>query len=331
VRGFVVLTLVLVSGCGPARTDAVPKTPSSLTSPKSVVPVAADQREPTLTVRGARHRLELAPYAVEVDADDGGRIVEFSLDGWNALAQKSDSPVAYGNSFWPSPQSDWNWPPPPELDRLAWTPSSAAPAIALTSAVHAALGLAATERIAIEPETKSVRIDYTLENRGATPRRVAPWQNTRVRPGGLTFYPARGGMLPPSTLEPKLIDGVAWLLHDPKTMIENQKSFADGSEGFLAHVEDGFLFVKVWDDVPREQQAPGEAEIELYVDKTGRFVEIEEQGPYEEIAPGRSSTWTVHWLLERLAPEVPIEPGSTALVETARALASRARNRHRGR
>jgi hypothetical protein len=67
------------------------------------------------------------------------------------------------------------------------------------------------------------------------------------------------------------------------------------------------------------------------VDKTGRFVEIEEQGPYEEIAPGRSSTWTVHWLLERLAPEVRIELGSKALVETARALASRARNRHRGR
>jgi hypothetical protein len=295
------------------------------------VPIAAEKREPTLTVRGARHRLELAPYAVEVDADDGGRIVEFSLDGWNALASKSDSPVAYGNSFWPSPQSDWNWPPPPELDRLPWATNAEPSTISLASGIHAPLGLAATERVAIEPATKSVRIDYTLENRGSRARRVAPWQNTRVRPGGLTFYPSRGGVLPPSTLEPGLIDGVAWLLHDPKTMTESQKSFADGAEGFLAHVEDGFLFVKVWDDVPRERQAPGEAEIELYVDKTGRFVEIEEQGPYEELRAGGSSKWTVHWLLERLAKNVRIEPGSTALVEAARALAGGLKNRDRAR
>jgi len=277
-----------------------------------------------LVVRGARHRLESGPYAIEIDADDGGRIVEFSLEGKNALASRDDSPVAYGNSFWPSPQSDWDWPPPPELDRLPWQPKSDAGAIALESQANAALGLRARERVSFSGSSGVLRLDYTLENVGAAPRRVAPWQNSRVRPGGLTFYPSNGATLPGSTLELPIIDGVAWLLHDPNTMRENKKSFADGKEGFLAHVEQDLLFVKDWDDVPREKQAPGEGEVELYEDKTGRFVEIEEQGPYEELAPGASLVWTVAWLLERLAPGVAVEPGNPALVEAARRLVRRA-------
>jgi hypothetical protein len=277
------------------------------------------------SVHGSRHRLERLPYAVELDAADGGRIVELSLDGRNALATQADSPLAYGVSFWPSPQSAWDWPPPPELDRLPWSAHPEPHAISLESGVNAALGLAARVRVAFERGKACVRIDYTLENRGANERRVAPWQNVRMRPGGLTFYPARTGALPPSTLEPELAGGVAWLLHDPNTMTENRKSFADGAEGFLGHVENGVLFVASWDDVPRERQAPGEAEIELYVDKTTRFVEIEAQGAYEELAPGGSLVWTVRHSLERLEPSVKIEPGSASLVDAARALVRRAR------
>ena len=311
--------------CSPTHAEA--------TKPASPVPdsrpaelnVPKTSPEAKLTVNGARHRLELAPYAVELDAADGGRIVEFSRDGWNAIATKNDSPLAYGTSFWPSPQSDWNWPPPPEIDRLPWLSTSETQAISLESDVNAALGLAATVRVEFAPPGSSVRIDYTLQNRGSAARRVAPWQNTRVRPGGLTFYPSRGPALPPSTLEPSLAGGVAWLLHDPKTMTENQKSFADGAEGFLAHVENGHLFVAAWNDVPRERQAPGEAEIELYVDKTGRFVEIEAQGPFAELAPGASLAWTVFFSLEPLPGTLRVEPGNPALVDAARALVRRAR------
>jgi hypothetical protein len=282
--------------------------------------------EPKLTVNGSRHRLELGPRAVEVDAADGGRIVEVSLDGWNALATRTESPVAYGSSLWPSPQSAWDWPPPPELDRGTWARRAEPNAISLASEVNAALGLRATLRVTFERDSASVRIDYGLENCAPTARRVAAWQNNRVRPGGLTFYASQGHVLPPSTLEPVLIDGVAWLLHDPKTMTENAKSFADGAEGFLGHVEGSHLFVASWDDVPRERQAPGEAEIELYVDKTGLFVEIEAQGPYEELAPGSVLGWTVRHSVERLGPGVRAEPGNALLVQAARVLARRAQH-----
>ena len=111
------------------------------------MPNDASPSEATLSVRGARHRLEFGRLAVEVDADDGGRIVEWSLDGWNAIASKAESPVAYGSSFWPSPQSDWGWPPPPELDRMPWTPAPEPSTLAFTSAMNGALGLVARERV----------------------------------------------------------------------------------------------------------------------------------------------------------------------------------------
>ena len=259
--------------------------------------------EAKLTVNGSRHRLELAPYAVELDAADGGRIVEFSRDGWNAIATASDSPLAYGTSFWPSPQSDWDWPPPPEIDRLPW---QAKPGSSGDFARRAQrTRRSASRRRCASPSCPPARASAstTRSKIAARPRAGSLPGKTRGSARAASPSTRRGApRFHRSTLEPSLVDGVAWLLHDPKTMTENRKSFADGAEGFLAHVENGHLFVAAWNDVPREQQAPGEAEVELYVDKTGRFVEIEAQGPFEELAPGASLVWTVFFSLERLAP-----------------------------
>jgi hypothetical protein len=309
--------------CGAVGGEASPP-PLSHSAQPAEAEVSSEPEAPR-DFGGPCHRLESGPYAARVDAGDGGRIVEFSLNGRNVLVTRDESPVAYGNSFWPSPQGDWDWPPPPELDRLPWQAKSDGGAFVLESQTNVSLGIRARQRLSFDRTSPVFRIEYTLENAGRAPRRLAPWENSRVRPRGLTFYPTNGATLPGSTLELPVIDGVAWLLHDPNTMRENRKSFGDGSEGFLAHVEKDLLFVKVWDDVPRQRQAPGEGEIELYVDKTGLFVEIEEQGPYEELAPGAALVWTVSWLLERLAPGVAVEPGAKTLVEAARRLAQRGR------
>jgi hypothetical protein len=273
--------------------------------------------KPKLVIDGARCRLELEERAVEVDASDGGRITVLSLGSVNVLATRYESPLAYGTSFWPSPQSDWGWPPPLEIDKQPWAATIDGEELFLRSETNAALGLAASERISFEP-SGAVRVEYGLKNLGSAPRKVAPWQNSRVRPGGLTFYPTRGGELPPSTLKPVIFNGIAWLRHDPATMTENAKSFADGAEGWLAHLESNYVFLKIWDEVPRERQAPGEAEIELYVDKTGVFVEVEEQGPYEELTPGASLHWTVHMLILTLHPHTRLEIDSPDLVGAVR-------------
>ena len=118
---------------------------------------------------------------------------------------------------------------------------------------------------------------------------------------------------------------MAWFAHDPKTNARKGKLFADGEDGWIAHVDGELLFVKVFPPVAREKQAPGEAEVELYVDPAGAFVEVEQQGPYEVLEPGQSATWQCHWLLAKLDPEARRAAGDGKLLAQARGLAQSVR------
>ena len=281
----------------------------------SAPPAAASIRKVT---RRENYLLEFGDYQLEVDPQDGGRIVAFRLRGQNALLEKSASPDAYGSSFWPSPQSAWRWPPPFEFDRLGWKVSILGERLTLESLTNAELGLTARQELVGDPDRELLVIEYGLENRGKEATKVAPWQNTRMPPGGLTFFPSQHGTLPPSSLELRPEAGVVWMQHDPAGKKEG-KAFADGDEGWLAHLRGDLLLVKVFPDVPRERQAPEEAEIEIYVHGSGRFVEVEQQGEYVELEPGASSTWTVRWLLRQLPKAIPHQPG-TGLLDYTRKL-----------
>jgi len=278
---------------------------------------------PHAIVRRENHRIEFGELALEVDAVDGGRIVEFSLGGRSVVVPKSESAQAYGSSFWPSPQKAWNWPPPAELDALPWSASIDGKVLVLESRINEKLGLSATQRIEALPEKAAVRIELTLHNRGSAPLSVAAWQNTRTRPGGLTFYPSASPALPPSAFPLDPQSGVAWFAHDPQKNERKGKLFADGDEGWIAHIDGDLLFVKVFPPVPREKQAPGEAEVEIYVDPAGGFVEVEQQGPYGSIEPGQAARWQCHWLLAKLEPNARRAAGDVALLAQARALARR--------
>ncbi len=276
-------------------------------------------------VRRQNYAIEFGPYALEVDPADGGRIVAFSLGGRSVILGRDESPEAYGSSFWPSPQSDWSWPPPPALDKWDWKATVEGSAVLLESRVDDKLGLSARQRIAADVPRGAVDIEFTLMNRGTSPRKVAPWQNTRVRPGGITFYPSADATFPNSSLKLVPTDGIVWFAHSPASMKASGKSFGDGAEGWLAQVDGDLVFVKVFPEVPREAQAPGEAEIEIYVHESGRFIEMEQQGPYVEIAPGASSTWPVRWLVREIPRGVPAEAGSAKLVAFVRGLVASVR------
>lgn len=249
------------------------------------------------------------PDELIVDAEDGGRIVSFSRDGRELLTRARASP-AYGSSFWPSPQRAWGWPPPAELDREPWQARLDGERLWLESRVNAALGLFARQCVSVDAETGVVTFVYELHNVKSEPIHVAPWQNTRVPPGGLTLFACETSPLPQSTLAIDRADGMAWFAHDPGRHGHDGKAFLSSSEGWLAHLRHNLALVKSFPRVSNEQAAPDESEVEIYVDGAGQFVEVEQQGPYEEIAPGAHSSWTVHWLLvdvplaHRPTPEV---------------------------
>jgi hypothetical protein len=278
-------------------------------------------------VRQTNFVLENGVFSLEIEPADGARAVSFALAGRSVIATRDDSPDAYGSSFWPSPQSDWGWPPPASFDRRAWRAHVEGIALVLDSATDPKLELSASERISPEhdPEHGAFRFEFTLRNQGAAARKVAPWQNTRMRPRGLTFFPSNEVMHSDAGRDVAPQRGVVWFQHDPSARSQGEKFFADGSEGFLAHLDGDLLFVKAFPDVQKSAQAPKEAEIELYADGAGGFVEVEQQGAYVEIPPHGSSSWVVHWAVRRVPASVPRVLGDAGLVSFARAVAAEIR------
>jgi len=274
----------------------------------------------TPEVRDGCHVLAWDDVSFEVDARTGGRVTALRLGGRNLLTGPEIDAGNFGSTFWTSPQSAWGWPPVPEVDHGAYRASIEDCAIVMRSARSASLGVEIEKRFTADRGRGAVLFDYRIHNLGTAPLRTAPWQITRVGPGGLTFYPSGEGAFPPSTLGVHDAMGATWYDYDKASITEHQKHFADGREGWLAHVDGDALLVKTFPAVPRAAHAPGEAQIEIYASPAHTYVEVEAQGAYETVPPGGALTWQVVWLARRLPARLPVSVGSQALLAHVRAL-----------
>jgi hypothetical protein len=276
------------------------------------------------TAEGSVYTFTSGDTVFAVDAEKGGRIVTFSLGGLNVVTtQKSQGDMNWGSTFWTSPQTDWNWPPPTEIDSDPYKASLEGGTLVLTGDTSSKLDLAVAKKFSMDRTTGNVSIEYTIINKGSQARSVAPWEITRVAAGGLTFFPMGEGS--PSKGKPDLLnlqisDGVAWFAYDAANIPKEQKILADGREGWIAHTNNGLLLLKAFPDIAPSQAAPGEAEISLYTDTGHTYIEVENEGTYQELAPNASLTWSVRWYLRKLDASVSAKVGSAELLSTARAL-----------
>ena len=128
--------------------------------------------------------------------------------------------------------------------------------------------------------------------------------------------------------------GAVWFDYDANAISGDQKLFARGhrTEGWIAHVDVArrLLLVKTFPPLPvpvdidgASGAAPGEAAIELYADPNHTYVEIEQQGSYEPLAPGATRQWTVTWRLRRLPRALEARVANPELLAAARSLAAR--------
>lgn len=253
--------------------------------------------------------LHEAPLKICVDASMGGHIIEFSLDGANALATGTP---AVGSTFWPSPQQAWNWPPPPALDNAPYEVVQQAPAIELKSSVCNITGLQLSKSFSLSAE--ELVVEYTMINPGTTALNYAPWEITRVG-GGITFYRSEEPILDISTGAAVNAGGHVWHEYQPQTQAENEKVFGNGSSGWLANAYNGLLLIKQFEPVPAAATAPGEAEVEIYGhgDRQQPYVEVEQQGRYQTIAPGEQVKWRVTWRLLAIPAELEVKVGNPQL------------------
>jgi hypothetical protein len=305
-RGLPVLVTLALSGCG-SSSDGDQNDGSNLVIP---------------TAEGSVTTFTSGDTVFAVDASQGGRIVTFSLAGLNSVtAPKTTVDNNWGSTFWTSPQTDWNWPPPTEIDSDPYRASLDGGTLTLTGDTSIKLDLAVTKKFSMDQATGNVTIEYGIVNKGSAARRVAPWEITRVAAGGLTFFPMGEGSPTKGSqdlLNLEVKDGVAWFAYDAAAIPKEQKVFADGREGWIAHADKGLLLVKAFSDISPSQAAPSEAEISLYTDTNHTYIEVENEGAYQELAPNASLTWTVRWFLRKLDASVSV--GSAELLSAARAL-----------
>jgi hypothetical protein len=293
----------------------------------------------TLTITPSKNCA--TPYAmdfgathVEVDPTQGARVSVLRVNGADILASQAvtGDMIDWGSTFWPSPQK-WPWPPnsPTSIANVDPNPytcaSSDASSFTLKSAAITSTdpnvpNISVTKRFSADLAKEALVIEYTMTNTGTTAVMIAPWEISRVPGGSLAFYPGTmPGTRPGSTFAvPKVTtdaSGIVWYQHNPSDATQ-YKLFDDGKMGWLAAVVAHSLFVKQFDDVPASAQAPTEAEIELY--SSAKYVEVEQQGPYQSLAVGASQTWTVRWYARTIPAGVTIGVSSASLVSLVQSL-----------
>lgn len=256
--------------------------------------------------------------SLSVNAQQGGRIVEFSHNGQNALHTQEPQ---WGSTFWPSPQQAWGWPPPAVLDSAPYTADYTPQQLHLLSQACPSTGLQLVKNFA--PKGAGFTITYRMHNHTPSPVQYAPWEITRVG-GGLTFFVSANLPESQTTLTLNSAEGAYWHEYKVHSQADHLKAFVNGSTGWLANAYQGLLLLKQFSPVQAHQVAPSEAEIEIYAhgDSAQPYIEVEQQGPYTEIAPGASVDWCVHWQLHPIPSTIPVLAGSKPLLDWVQQLVS---------
>lgn len=275
---------------------------------------------------GKLYSIAIQNSILEIDPTVGGRITSLSIDGESFLTDSTINDFNWGSTFWPSPQSEWNWPPSAEIDNKPYTVTLENNEVKMESQKDPKTGLVVTKEFSGSKKNGFYTLKYTLTNQSDSSQKVAPWEITRVKINGFTFFPMgegeRTGGLIPLTTE---TDGICWFTYDLANLPKkgDRQLYSDGHEGWVAEVNGNFILIKRFQDVPFDRIAPKEGEIELYTSpivQNQGYVEIENQGAYEELEVGQSSTWEVNWYLKRLPAEIEAKAGNPKLVSYVRSL-----------
>lgn len=272
-------------------------------------------------VNDSIYTIDFSIHHIEIDAHASGRIISYQVNGEKLLISRDIHEEYYGSTLWPAPQSEWNWPPPAQLDGELYSVSMSEDGIYMESGRDSLTGLQFGKMFGFNPVDTSFEITYTVKNLNDTPRYAAPWEVTRVK-GGLSFFLlGEEPVMEQSNLKSvSEKDGVVWYSYEPDSLDSSQKLFSSGAEGWLAHVTSGLLFVKKVEDIHPLKTAPGQGEVEIFASKPFPYIELENHGKYTLLKPNESMQWTVKWYV-REYPET-IEPvvGNASLMKYVRNL-----------
>lgn len=276
-------------------------------------PVYQQLNDSIYTIRYGAHK-------VEIDANVSGRITSYQLKGNELLTPRSVHEEYFGSTLWLAPQSD-HWPPPAQLDGDPYKAFLAEDGILMESTKDVSTGLQFTKFFDFNPADTSFEITYTIKNLNDSARHAAPWEVTRVK-GGLSFFPlGEEPFLEKSKLKSvSTQNDIVWYDYRPDSLDTSQKLFSSGSEGWIAHVVDGLLFVKKVQDIHPLKTAPEQGEVEIYAAHQFPYIELENHGKYVLLEPDEFIEWPVKWYVRVLPQHLVAKVGNDKLVDHVRLL-----------
>ena len=240
--------------------------------------------------------LKNGDVTMTVNITKGGKILSLKYQDQEVISQ-SRFPESFGSTFWTSPQKEWNWPPVPEFDKQTYTINTEEENhLYITSPVSQRLGLSVGKDFQVDKKDGAIVITYSIKNEGTEPRRVAPWEITRVPNGDgqIGFEAPIDSIWPAGLMTFESKNSVAWYKTDEAP--QNRKVNANGT-GWLKYTAGGLTLTKKFQDLKPGEAAPDEAEIQVYVNRGKTYIELESQGAYTLLQPGEQLHWPVRWYL----------------------------------
>lgn len=267
---------------------------------------------------GSLITLEKDSVTLTIDSAHGARITSLKYNDTELLYNESDAESAHeywGSTFWPSPQSLIFLPTLLDIGKYNLQLNEDT-ATFIGNDKDYKSGISLNKSFYFEKDQNRIGMSVTAKTTG--PNAVAGWQITRVKDKGLTFFPTKGDYIKSTgdSIPYKLTDDkMFWLdLRSNDKQLSEGKIFTNGSQGWMAHLIGDILFIKIFDDIEHSEAATDEAEIELYISGSYRYIELEPQGKSIDLAKKSSSTWSLSWKVVRVPSTIDTKSGSSDLV-----------------
>jgi hypothetical protein len=265
-----------------------------------------------------------ANVKVIINSTIGGRVISFKVDDKETLSGPDINKRFYGSTLWLSPEGKWKG--QGLLDNGNYKVNNFNDNyLHLTSINDTILGFEFEKMFRSNPSDSSIIIQYTIRNISKSSQQVAPWEVTRVPTGGMAIIAKRSpeNIPTPNQMYPLMkiieINNTIWYPYDT-SKVSAEKLFMEGGEGWIAYVKDRILFLKKIPVIAAERSAPNEKNIELYVNKDKTYIELENQGEYQNLLPGESLFYEVKWYARNLPAGIRTEPGDQVLISYIRSI-----------
>ena len=251
---------------------------------------------------------------VAVDLAVGGRVMEYSLNGNNAIFigpeyfESSSDPDGGRCDFGPEPIT----PAHPETWKGSWELiKKKQNYLKIKSQVAKAAGVQLIREFKLDENSSHLKFTQHIINVSDSLQRYCHWGRTFGEKNGICLAPLnpnsrfpKGYMVyagekkldysPKEGKNERVREGILEITGPP----ENAKFVTDASDGWLAYItQDDQLFVKKFEIFP--EKIYGEmtaATVSIWYNQDG-ICEIEPIGPWEWIKPGKSISFTENWYL----------------------------------